>query len=150
MKKKEGDAENRSKRRLLVNKTSMRILVVDDEPDINTTLEKALEQNGFKVDSYECPLMALENFTPYYYDLAILDIKMPEMNGFSFYREIKKLDKNLRICFLTAGEMYYGVYSDIFSSLPANYFIRKPIGNEELIKRIDEIINDVTIQIGSK
>ena len=150
MKKKEGDAENRSKGRLLVNKTSMRILVVDDEPDINTTLEKALEQNGFKVDSYECPLMALENFTPYYYDLAILDTKMPEMNGFSFYREIKKLDKNLRICFLTGGEMYYGVYSDIFSSLPANYFIRKPIGNEELIKRIDEIINNVTMQIGSK
>ena len=148
--KKEGDAENRSKGRLLVNKTSMRILVVDDEPDINTTVEKALEQNGFKVDSYECPLMALENFTPYYYDLAILDIKMPEMNGFSFYREIKKLDKNLRICFLTGGEMYYGVYSDIFSSLPANYFIRKPIGNEELIKRIDEIINNVTMQIGSK
>ena len=150
MKKKEGDAENRSKGRLLVNKTSMRILVVDDEPDINTTLEKALEQNGFKVDSYECPLMALENFTPYYYDLAILDFKMPEMNGFSFYREIKKLDKNLRICFLTGGEMYYGVYSDIFSSLPANYFIRKPIGNEELIKRIDEIINNVTMQISSK
>jgi DNA-binding response OmpR family regulator len=150
MKKKEGDAENRSKGRLLVNKTSMRILVVDDEPDINTTLEKALEQNGFKVDSYECPLMALENFTPYYYDLAILDIKMPEMNGFSFYREIKKLDKNLRICFLTGGEMYYGVYSDIFSSLPANYFIRKPIGNEELIKRINEIINNVTMQISSK
>jgi DNA-binding NtrC family response regulator len=115
MKKKEGDAENRSKGRLLINKTSMRILVVDEEPDINTTLEKALEQNGFKVDSYECPLMALENFTPHYYDLVILDIKMPEMNGFSFYREIKKLDKNLRICFLTAGEMYYGVYSDIFS-----------------------------------
>ncbi|PWU80664.1 MAG: response regulator [Candidatus Nitrosopolaris wilkensis] len=150
MKKKEGDAENRSKGRLLVNKTSMRILVVDDEPDINTTLEKALEQNGFKVDSYECPLMALENFTPYYYDLAILHIKMPEMNGFSFYREIKKLDKNLRICFLTAGEMYYGAYSDIFSSLPANYFIRKPIGNEDLIKRIDKIINNVTIQLGSK
>ena len=148
--KKEGDAENRSKGRLLVNKTSMRILVVDDEPDINTTLEKALEQNGFKVDSYECPLMALENFTPYYYDLAILDIKMPEMNGFSFYREIKKLDKNCKICFLTAGEMYYGIYSDIFSSLPANYFIRKPIGNEELIRKIDEIINDTTIRVRSK
>jgi DNA-binding response OmpR family regulator len=129
---------------------SRRILVVDDEPDINTTLEKALEQNGFKVDSYECPLIALENFKPHCYDLVILDIKMPEMNGFSFYREIKKLDKNVRICFLTAGEMYYGVYSDIFSSLPANCFIRKPIGNEELIKRVNEIINDVTIQIGSK
>jgi len=119
---------------------SRRLLVVDDEPDINTTLEKVLEQNGFKVDSYDCPLVALDNFKPCYYDLAILDIKMPEMNGFSCYREFKKLDKNLRICFLTAVEMYYGVYSDIFSSLPANYFIRKPIGNEELIKRVDEII----------
>jgi two-component SAPR family response regulator len=94
-----------------------------------------LEQNGFKVDSYEDPLMALE----------IFDIKMPEMNGFSFYREIKKLGKNLKICFLTAGEMYYGIYSDSFSSLPANYFIRKPIGNEELIRRIDEItISDLS------
>jgi DNA-binding response OmpR family regulator len=142
--------ENRSKGSLLIDRLSRRILVVDDEPDINTTLEKALEQNGFKVDSYECPLVALENFKPHYYDLVILDIKMPEMNGFSFYREIKKLDKNVRICFLTAGEMYYGVYSDIFSSLPANCFIRKPIGNEDLIKRVNKIINDVNIQIGSK
>ncbi|MDP9290722.1 MAG: response regulator [Thermoproteota archaeon] len=118
---------------------SRRILVVDDEPDINRSLREVLEQNGFKVDSYEDPLMALENFRTRYYDLVILDIKMPEMNGFSFYREIKKLDKNLKICFLTAGEMYYGIYSDIFSSLPANYFIRKPIGNEELIRMIDEI-----------
>jgi len=104
---------------------SRRLLVVDDEPDINTILEKVLEQNGFNVDSYDCLLVALDNFKPCYYDLAILDIKMPEMNGFSCYREFKKLDKNLRICFLTAGEMNYGVYSDIFSSLPANYFIRK-------------------------
>lgn len=47
-----------------------------------------------------------------------------------------------KICFLTAGEMYYGVYSDILSRLPANYFIRKPIGNEGLVKRINEIIDD--------
>jgi two-component system, OmpR family, response regulator ChvI len=129
----EGTEVDGSKRRLLINRLSRRILVVDDEPDINTTLGKALEQNGFKVDSYASPLVALDKFKPHYYDLAILDIKMPEMNGFSLYREIKKLDKNLRICFLTAGEMYYGVYSDIFSSLPANYFIRKPFGYEELI-----------------
>ena len=118
---------------------SRRILVVDDELDVNRSLREVLEQNGFKVDSYEDPLMALENFGTRLYDLVILDIKMPEMNGFSFYREIKKLDKNLKICFLTAGEMYYGIYSDIFSSLPANYFIRKPIGNDELIRRINEI-----------
>ncbi|MGA9151895.1 MAG: hypothetical protein WBZ36_15055, partial [Candidatus Nitrosopolaris sp.] len=54
--------------------------------------------------------------------------------------EIRKLDKKIKICFLTAGEMYYGAYSDIFSSLPANYFIRKPIDNDVLIERINEII----------
>jgi two-component system catabolic regulation response regulator CreB/two-component system response regulator ChvI len=67
---------------------------------------------------------------------------MPGMNGFSLYREIKRLDKGLKICFLTAGEMYYGVYSDILSSLPANHFIRKPIENQELLYRINEILGD--------
>jgi len=130
--------------------SNKRILMVDDDTDVNTTLRTVLEANGFNVDSYEDPLLALSNFKIRFYDLVILDIKMPEMNGFSLYREIKRLDKTVKVCFLTAGEMYYGVYSDIFSSLPANYFIRKPIGNEELIKRIDEIINDVTVQICSK
>jgi len=119
---------------------SKRILVIDDEPDVNITLRKVLEKNGFIVDSYENPFLALENFKPYYYDLLILDIKMPKMSGFSFYREIKKRDDKLKICFLTAGEMYYGSYSHIFSSLPANCFIRKPITNDELLKHIDRIM----------
>lgn len=119
---------------------SKRILVVDDEADTNTALHEILEQNGFIVDSYEDPFLALENFKPNFYDLLILDIKMPEMSGFSFYREIKKRDDKMKICFLTAGEMYYGSYSDIFSSLPANCFIRKPITNDELLKHMDRIM----------
>ena len=129
---------------------STRVLLVDDESDVNASLREVLEQNRFKVDCFRSPLLALESFKPHFYDLAILDIKLPEMNGFLFYREIKKLDKNLKICFLTAGEMYYGVYSDIFSSLPASYFMRKPINNAELITRINQIINDISIQIRSK
>ena len=120
---------------------SKKILVIDDEPDVNIALRKVLEKNGFIVDSYENPLLALDNFKPHYYDLLILDIKMPEMNGFSFYREIKKLDQKMKVCFLTAGEMYYGPYSDIFSSLPAKCFIRKPITNKELLKHIDEVMH---------
>ena len=119
---------------------SKRILVVDDEPDVNIVLRKVLEKNGFVVDSYENPFVALDNFKPHYYDLLILDIKMPKMSGFSFYREIKKRDDKMKICFLTAGEMYYGSYSDIFSSLPANCFIRKPITNDELLEHIDRIM----------
>jgi DNA-binding response OmpR family regulator len=119
---------------------SKRILVVDDEADTNTALHEILEQNGFIVDSYEDPFLALENFKPHFYDLLILDIKMPEMSGFSFYREIKKRDVKMKVCFLTAGEMYYGSYSDIFSSLPANCFILKPVTNDELLKHMDRIM----------
>ena len=121
-----------------------KILVVDDESDICFVLEKVLGGNGFVVDSYENPTLALEKFKAHSYDLVVLDIKMPDLNGFALYREIKKLDKKVKVCFLTAGEMYDGVYSDIFSSLPANHFIKKPIDNEELMKRINEIIVDDT------
>jgi DNA-binding response OmpR family regulator len=82
----------------------------------------------------------LKNFKSCFYDPVILDIKMPQMNGFLVYREIKKLDERIKVCFLTAGERYYGIYTDLFSSVDVKCFIRKPIENEELIKRIHEII----------
>jgi DNA-binding response OmpR family regulator len=72
---------------------SKRILVVDDETDTNTVLRLMLEENGFIIDSFEDPNLALENFKPRYYDLLILDIKMPEMNGYTFYREINNLTR---------------------------------------------------------
>ncbi|MGC2572026.1 MAG: response regulator [Candidatus Nitrosopolaris sp.] len=121
-----------------------RILVVDDEPDVCFVLEMFLDENGFVVDSYQDPLLALKRFKADLYNLVMLDIRMPELNGFALYEEIRRLDKKVKVCFLTAGEMYYGVYSDIFSSLPANHFIKKPIDNEELMKRINEIIVDET------
>jgi DNA-binding response OmpR family regulator len=120
---------------------------VDDESDVCFVLQKVLSENGYVVDSYEDPLLALEKFKGHYYSLVILDIKMPKLNGFGLYREIKTLDKKAKVCFLTAGEMYYGVYSDIFSSVPANHFIRKPIENEQLMRRINEIILDETASL---
>jgi DNA-binding response OmpR family regulator len=120
-----------------------RILVVDDESDVCFMLKEALSEDGFAVDSYKDPLLALSNFKAHSYSLVILDIRMPGLNGFALYREIRRLDKKVKICFLTAGEMYYG-YSDIFSSVPANCFIRKPIENEELKRRVNEIIVDDT------
>ena len=120
-----------------------RILVVDDESDVCFALERVLTEDGFVVDSYEHPLVALEKFKPHLYNLVILDIRMAELNGFALYREIRKLDKKVKICFLTAGEMYSG-YSEIFSSVPAKCFIRKPIDNEVLIERINEIIANDT------
>lgn len=117
-----------------------KILVVDDEPDVNLTLKVTLEDNGFIADTFDDPLLALQNFrTGQSYDLLILDVKMPKMNGFELYREIRKINDMVRVCFLTAGEMYYDdIYSDIFDG--KNQFIRKPIENEELIQRVNQIM----------
>jgi len=114
------------------------VLIVDDEADINLSLKVTLEENGFEVNTFDDPIVALDNFRKGVYDLLILDIKMPKMHGFELYREIRKIDSQVKVCFLTAGEMYYGAYADIFNE---NQFIRKPIENKELINRVNEIIN---------
>jgi DNA-binding response OmpR family regulator len=126
-----------------LRKKAERILVVDDESDVCFMLKEVLSEDGYVVDSYKDPLLALSDYKAYSYSLVILDIRMPGLNGFALYREIRRLDKKVKICFLTGGEMYYG-YSDIFSSVPAKCFIRKPIANEELVERINEIMVDDT------
>ena len=83
----------------------IRVLIVDDEPDVNLAVKIALEQKDYEVDAFKDPLLALKNFRKGLYDLLILDIKMPKMHGFELYREIKKIDDRVKVCFLTAGEM---------------------------------------------
>ena len=118
-----------------------RVMIVDDEPDVNLAVKIALEQKDYQVDAFKDPLLALENFRKGLYDLLILDIKMPKMHGFELYRQIKRVDDKVKVCFLTAGEMYYGAYTDIFQALDAQCFIRKPIENEELLKRLNKLMS---------
>jgi DNA-binding response OmpR family regulator len=118
-----------------------RILVVDDEPDLTQVSTLALEYHGFKVDSFNDPQEALSKYRPDLYDLVILDIKMPKMDGFELYHELKKKDNNANICFLTASELYYEEFrKKEYCSLDRNLFIRKPIENEELVKQITKMI----------
>ena len=79
-----------------------RLLVVDDEQDIILPLHHLFQENGFEVVSFHDPLLALKRFKPHYYDLVILDIKMPQMNGFELYRQIRRKDNGVKVCFLTA------------------------------------------------
>ena len=120
-----------------------RVLLVDDEPDLNLTLKINLEENGFKVDSFADPLSALENYKEAgVYELLILDIKMPNMNGFELYRQIKKIDDKVKVCFLTAGELDYEQFrKELFPALDNNCYIQKPIENETLIKRLNRILS---------
>jgi DNA-binding response OmpR family regulator len=116
--------------------------VVDDEYDINLTLECILNQSGFKVYSFTNPLSALESVKPGLFDLAILDVKMPVINGFGLYNEIRKVDDKIKICFLTAAtDVYYEVFrKEAFPHIEENFIIRKPIENELLLEKIGSII----------
>jgi DNA-binding response OmpR family regulator len=118
-----------------------KILIVDDEPDLTQVSTLALEYHGFKVDSFNDPQEALTKYKPGLYDLVILDIKMPKMGGFELYNEIKKKDNNANVCFLTASELYYEEFrKKEVCVLDRNLFIRKPIENEELVKKITKMI----------
>jgi DNA-binding response OmpR family regulator len=118
-----------------------RIMLVDDEPDINAALSVVLKRGGYDVDTFENPYIALEKLKPGFYGLIILDVKMPQMDGFELYREIKKVDKKAKICFLTASELYYENFrKEKFTPLDKELFIIKPISNAELLKKIDFIL----------
>jgi CheY-like chemotaxis protein len=126
-----------------------RILLVDDEPDVTYTIKNIVEDNGFKVDTFTDPITALKSYTSNFYDLVILDIKMPKMDGFELYIKIREKDPKVKICFLTASEMYYEKYrkprSEFGKIIGEDCFIQKPIKNEDLIKKLIALMNsDIT------
>jgi CheY-like chemotaxis protein len=117
-------------------------LLVDDAQDVLYTIRKVLENNGFVVESYDDPNLALSNFKIGLYDLLLLDIRMPKMNGFELYQKIREIDSNVKICFLTASELFYEEYRrlDSYPRLNKERYIQKPIRSEELIRQISEVL----------
>ena len=105
-----------------------------------------LEEGGYEVDSFTDPILALKKFRAASSDLVIIDIKMSEMDGFELRRQIKKTDNAVKICFLTASELYYEEFRkelglENFTTLSKDRFLMKPIPNEGLIKEINMMIN---------
>jgi DNA-binding response OmpR family regulator len=117
-----------------------KVVIVDDEPDITTVLKRGLEQNGFAVDAFNDPQAALDSFKPDYYDLMIIDIRMPKINGFDLYREVRKKDANVKVCFLTAFEIYYEEFRKMFPTIDVKAFVRKPVSIAALVKQINTTI----------
>ena len=120
-----------------------KILIIDDEPDVVLTLRMALEQNGFRTDSCSDPTLAYKNFRAGVYDLVLLDIKMPNVDGFHLYQKIKRTDNRVKICFLTASEFYDEEIRkeqgfDVFNE---ELFLRKPIEIACLIDTIRPLID---------
>lgn len=117
-----------------------RILFVDDEPDINEAFKIGLEERGFKVDAFTDPFIALSKFRTNslsYYDIIILDIKMPEMDGFELYRQMREIDNKVKVIFFTATETYFEDLKNLFPAIDKKQFIRKPITMENFLQEIE-------------
>ena len=118
-----------------------RILIVDDEVDITLSFSLALEDSGlFEVETSNDPLVALSNYRPNYYDLLLLDIRMPAMNGFELYDKIKKLDNKVKVCLISAYDVDYDALREQFPSLEIDCLlprgvIRKPIQIAEAYRK---------------
>ena len=115
-------------------------MLVDDERDINTVVKKGLQRVGFKVRAFDNPLDALSKFEDGSYDVALLDIRMPSMNGFELYKKLRERDSKIKVCFITAFEMYEEEFKKLFPSYEARCFIKKPIKLTDLIAEIEKIL----------
>jgi DNA-binding response OmpR family regulator len=117
-----------------------RILVVDDEPDILLALKIVLESNGFRTEAFGDPILALRSFIAGSYDLALLDIRMPRITGLGLYKELRKIDNKIRVCFLSAISNYQE-FVKYFPTINEIQVIVKPVDNGTLIQRINKIMS---------
>ncbi len=121
-----------------------RILIVDDEPDITLTFKQGLEAENskdsnkifFDVKTYNDPFTALSEFKPHFYDLLLVDVNMPNMDGFEFASRILEHDVNVRVCFVTAKEINIQALKEQLPSLSLGCFIKKPVSIENLVSKV--------------
>ena len=134
------------------NNSNNKILLVDDEPSITSLFSIALKDCGFEVDSFNDPLLALDTLKQKNssYAMALLDIKMPGMNGFDLFKEIQKVNDKIEVSFITA----YDLETEENKALISNKekppsIIRKPISVNDFVDRVKAEIPSQTRNLSS-
>jgi len=115
---------------------SKTVLIIDDDPDVTMVFSLGLQDEGFDVYTYNDPLEALSKFKPNFYDLLLVDINMPKMNGIDLSIQILELDTNVKICFITAGEANIEVLRELYPTRSIGCYIKKPVTIDQLVRRI--------------
>ncbi|MFZ0556796.1 MAG: response regulator [Nitrososphaeraceae archaeon] len=123
---------------------SKKILVVDDEQDIVFTLKTILTEAGFTVDAFTNPSVAFEMFRPEKYELIILDIRMPGLNGFELYMKLLEQDNSIKVLFLTAVNEFsmYAKFKNSVSPMSGKrYYLQKPVDLTKLLQRVGDMLS---------
>ncbi len=112
----------------------MKVLIAEDDQFIREGLSELLEQEGYETRLAEQGQQALDFYNEQEFDLILLDIMMPEMNGFTVCKAIRKRDENIPIIFITAKSEE--IDQVVGLELGADDYIIKPFGTREVIARI--------------
>ena len=120
--------------------TKKRVLIIDDDKDVGNLFKIYLEKSGeYQIDAYTDPVDALYYFKKGLYDLVLLDLKMPQIDGISMYQQLKKVDSNTSICLITAD---IANLEQLKTKIPniEKYVIYKPILLRNLKDKIDSLL----------
>ena len=123
-------------------KATRNIMIVDDEEDILLTYSSMLHGEGYNIETFSNPHEALLHFIhadKSHYDLVILDIRMPNLNGLQLYHRLKVIDKDIKILFLSALEASEEITS-MFPELKQGDIIRKPISKEHFVEKLSTLL----------
>jgi CheY-like chemotaxis protein len=128
---------------------SRRILIIDDDPDITFTFKKGLEmqnQDDYKTRKYEVqvhndPVIALSEFKRDFYDLLLVDINMPKLNGFEFAKAVLALDVNVKLCFMSSGHINQEALRELYPAVGIGCFIIKPVTLDNLTRRVSRDVD---------
>jgi DNA-binding response OmpR family regulator len=114
-------------------------LIIDDDEDINNLFKIYLENRGYQINAYTDPINALYYFKKGFYDLVLLDLKMPQLDGITMYQQLKKIDNNASICLITADIANLEQLKEKIPNIE-KYVIYKPILLKNLKEKIDSLL----------
>jgi DNA-binding NtrC family response regulator len=120
------------------------ILAVDDDSDIVTMLEQALQIHGFKVSGFTDPVVGLEHFKANCKDyvMVLSDIRMPGINGYELIRKAKEIDKQVKVVLMSAFEINDGEFHNMLPDIKVDAFLQKPFH----IQQLNEVIEKINIK----
>jgi DNA-binding response OmpR family regulator len=121
-----------------------KVLIIDDDIDITTSFKIGIENSNDQGDpnrrigvyTHNDPSAALLDFEPNFYDLLLIDINLPHMNGFELCEKILAIDINVKVCFMTSGEINRDALREIHPAISLGCFMKKPVTIDYLVERI--------------
>jgi CheY-like chemotaxis protein len=127
----------------VIDQRRKKILLVDDEPDMTAMLKMALENAGFTIDTFNDPLLVLKSFKPNLYDLIVLDVMMPKMDGIELCNRLKEVDPGIKVCFLTASNEIFceKLIKDKHCELDKDLFLEMPLPLNRIVEEINKRIS---------